>query len=98
MTTDQGNKVVLVIPPRRMEDKGYSLSIPVNAVPILKSEGKDGDFILEPGDVIVVPERPSTITVRGGREGFQSIRSGRTRRRRGSRRRGHLKREKIHLK
>jgi protein involved in polysaccharide export with SLBB domain len=66
LVTDQGNTVVLVIPPRSMQEQQFSLSIPINAEPIIKSQGKFGDIALEPGDIIYVPKRPTTVTVMGG--------------------------------
>lgn len=66
LMTDQGNSVVLVIPPRSMQTQQYSLSVPIDAEPILRSKGKRGDITLEPGDIVYVPKRPTTVSVLGG--------------------------------
>jgi len=66
LMTDQGNTVVLVVPPRSMQEQEFSQSVPVDAEPILRSHGKQGDITLEPGDYLYVPKRPMTVTVIGG--------------------------------
>ncbi|HVF10128.1 MAG TPA: SLBB domain-containing protein, partial [Abditibacteriaceae bacterium] len=66
ITTDKGNTVVVVTPPRSMQEQQFNLSIPVDAEPIIRSQGRSGDFKLEPGDVVYVPKRPTTVTVLGG--------------------------------
>ena len=66
LTTDQGKTVVLVVPPRSMQEQEFSQSVPVDAEPILRSHGKQGDISLEPGDYVYIPKRPTTVTVVGG--------------------------------
>lgn len=66
LTTDKGETIAIVIPPRSMQEQQISQSIPVDAEPLLASGGKKGDITLEPGDVIYVPRRPTTVTVLGG--------------------------------
>lgn len=66
ISSDNGDNVVLVAPPRSMQEQTFSLTLPVDAKPVVDSNGKVGDFVLQPGDVLRVPERPTTVTVLGG--------------------------------
>lgn len=66
IATGKDDSVALVIPPRSLETQQFSLSLPVDAERILRSKGKEGDLALEPGDVIYVPKRPTTVTILGG--------------------------------
>lgn len=66
ISTGKDSSVVLVIPPRSMSMQDFSLSLPVNAERIISSKGKEGDIMLEPGDIVYVPKRPTTVTVLGG--------------------------------
>lgn len=66
ISTDNGDTVVLVSPPRSMQEQKFSLTLPVDAKTVVNSNGTVGDFVLQPGDVLYVPERPTTVTVLGG--------------------------------
>lgn len=65
LTTNADSSVVLVIPPRSLNQQEYRLSIPIDAKEILASNGKV-DFKLEPDDLIYIPRQPTTVTVIGG--------------------------------
>jgi len=49
-----------------MQTQTLNQSIPLNVEPLFKSKGKQGDIILEAGDVVYIPKRPTTVTVLGG--------------------------------
>jgi protein involved in polysaccharide export with SLBB domain len=66
MMTDKGDTAVLIIPPRSMQAQEFSASIPINAEAVLNSKGAKGDIVLEPGDTVFVPKRPTTVTLIGG--------------------------------
>jgi len=66
LISDKGDAVTLVIPPRSMADQQFNLSIPIDVETLIKSKGTRGDVILEPGDIVTVPKRPTTVTVLGG--------------------------------
>ncbi|MBD3293161.1 MAG: hypothetical protein GF393_09570 [Armatimonadia bacterium] len=55
----------VVIPPRRLSEEQWARAVPIDGEKLVASEGAEGDFPLTEGDVIVVPETPTTITVMG---------------------------------
>lgn len=65
-SSDQSRTIVLVVPPRSMEEQQFSLSIPVDAEPLLRSKGQKGNLTLEADDIIYIPKRPTTVTLLGG--------------------------------
>ncbi len=66
ISTNDGDTLSMVVPPRSMQQQKFSLTLPVDAKPVIDSRGKTGDIVLQPGDVLYVPERPTTVTVLGG--------------------------------
>jgi protein involved in polysaccharide export with SLBB domain len=66
ISSDTTGKIIILTPPRNMQDQQIALTIPVEADKIINSKGKKGDFNLLPGDTIYVPDIPTTVTVLGG--------------------------------
>ncbi|MEI6521026.1 MAG: SLBB domain-containing protein, partial [bacterium] len=66
ISSDTTGKIIILTPPRSMQDQQIALTIPVEADKIINSKGKNGDFNLLPGDSIYVPDIPTTVTVLGG--------------------------------
>lgn len=66
LVTNKGNSVTLVTPPRSMQEQQVSLSVPVDGEAIVRTQGREGNLTLEPGDVLFVPKRPTTVTIVGG--------------------------------
>ncbi len=66
IATDDGSSISLVIPPRSMQQQTFGLSLAVDVETLMRSKGKHGDLTLMPGDLIVVPKTPETVTVLGG--------------------------------
>ncbi len=61
----------VVIPPRRLDSEQWARAVPIDGAALIESAGEREDFPLSDGDVIVVPETPTTVTVLGavGRSG-----------------------------
>jgi len=55
----------VVIPPRRLNKQAWARAVPINGERLIESRGREGDFPLAPGDVIIVPRMPTTVTVLG---------------------------------
>lgn len=55
----------VVIPPRRLSETAWARAIPIDGAKLIASQGREGDFPLMPGDVVVVPALPTTVTVMG---------------------------------
>jgi protein involved in polysaccharide export with SLBB domain len=55
----------VVIPPRRLSKRQWARAVPINGERLIATEGEEGDFPLTEGDVVVVPETPTTVTVMG---------------------------------
>ncbi|OPZ87636.1 MAG: Polysialic acid transport protein KpsD precursor [bacterium ADurb.Bin429] len=66
ISTNDGDSVTLIIPPRQMSQQVFGLSLAIDAAQLLRTKGRQGDIELAPGDVIVVPKTPETVTVIGG--------------------------------
>ncbi len=64
--SEKSGKIIILTPPRSMQEQQISITIPVEADKIIKSKGKSGDIKLLPGDSVYVPEIPTTVTVLGG--------------------------------
>ncbi|HOF87788.1 MAG TPA: hypothetical protein PLZ36_06745, partial [Armatimonadota bacterium] len=58
--------VTLIIPPRQMSQQVFGLSLAIDAALVLRTKGRQGNIALAPGDVILVPKAPETVTVLGG--------------------------------
>ncbi len=55
----------VVIPPRRLSERAWVRAVPIDGQAVIESEGREGDFPLTNGDVLVVPTTPTTATVMG---------------------------------
>ncbi len=55
----------VVIPPRRLSSTQWVRAVPVDGEALIESGGRREDFPLLDGDVVVVPELPTTVTVMG---------------------------------
>jgi protein involved in polysaccharide export with SLBB domain len=66
IASESGDALTMVIPPRSMKQQAFGLSLAVDAELVLRTKGRKGDLALAPGDVIIVPTRPETVTVLGG--------------------------------
>jgi len=68
----------VIIPPRRLSETAWARAVPIDGATLIASEGSEGDFPLLRGDVVVVPEQPTTVTVMGAvvRAGALSWREG----------------------
>lgn len=68
----------VIIPPRRLSETAWARAVPIDGATLIASKGQTGDFPLLRGDVVVVPEQPTTVTVMGAvvRAGALSWREG----------------------
>ncbi len=57
--------VTIVLPPRPVNEDARLAAIPVEGGKLMESEGQLSNIELLPGDTVVVPPRPSTVTVLG---------------------------------
>ncbi|MGC9317104.1 MAG: SLBB domain-containing protein [Armatimonadota bacterium] len=55
----------MIIPPRRLTERAWARAVPIDGERMLATRGREGNFDLAHGDVVVVPEMPSTVTVLG---------------------------------
>ncbi len=55
----------VIIPPRRLSERAWVRAVPIDGQVIIDTEGREGDFPLTNGDVLVVPTTPTTTTVMG---------------------------------
>ena len=55
----------MVIPPRRLSETQWARAVPIDGETLIATEGAQENFPLAPGDVIIVPETPTTVTVMG---------------------------------
>ena len=55
----------VVIPPRQLSKEQWARAVPVRGEILMASEGEREDLPLTDGDVIIVPETPTTVTVMG---------------------------------
>jgi len=55
----------VIIPPRRLSKYQWARAVPIDGEALIASGGAREDFPLAPGDVVVVPETPTTVTVMG---------------------------------
>lgn len=61
--TEGGNTVI--IPPRRLSETAWARAVPIDGATLIATQGREGDFPLLRGDVVVIPPRPTTVTVMG---------------------------------
>ena len=61
--SDAGTTVI--IPPRRLSETRWARAVPIDGATLISTRGHREDFPLSPGDVIVVPKQPTTVTVMG---------------------------------
>ncbi|MFP4249093.1 MAG: SLBB domain-containing protein [Armatimonadota bacterium] len=61
----------VVIPPRQLDSEQWARAVPIDGAALIESAGEREDFPVSDGDVIIVPETPTTVTVLGavGRSG-----------------------------
>ncbi len=59
------DKVSVVIPPRKLRIDQSLRAIPIDGQQLLATNGREGDLMLEDGDIIVVPPRRDTVAVVG---------------------------------
>ncbi|MEA3400581.1 MAG: SLBB domain-containing protein [Armatimonadota bacterium] len=55
----------MIVPPRRLTEQAWARAVPIDGERMLATNGEDANFDLAHGDVVVVPEMPSTVTVFG---------------------------------
>lgn len=55
----------VIIPPRQLSETAWARAVPIDGATLIASGGQEGDFPLLRGDVVVVPPRPTTVTVMG---------------------------------
>ncbi len=55
----------VIIAPRRLSKEAWARAVPIDGQRLIDSEGREQDFPLSRGDVIVVPRMPTTVTVMG---------------------------------
>ncbi|MFW5866674.1 MAG: SLBB domain-containing protein [Armatimonadota bacterium] len=55
----------VVIPPRRLSKEQWARAVPIRGETLMNTEGEQEDLPLTEGDVIIVPETPTTVTVMG---------------------------------
>ncbi len=55
----------VVIPPRQLSSTEWARAVPIDGQRLIEEQGGEEDFPLAPGDVILVPEVPTTVTVMG---------------------------------
>lgn len=60
-----GDAVAIVTPPRELDNKKWAKAVPVDGHKLLDSRGKEENFELHHGDVVVVPEKVNTVAVLG---------------------------------
>lgn len=60
-----GDAVAIVTPPRKLDNKKWAKAVPINGQKLIESEGREENFELNHGDVIVVPEKVNTVAVLG---------------------------------
>jgi protein involved in polysaccharide export with SLBB domain len=68
------NAVTLVIPPRELQGMTFARAIPISWQELQSSQGRKGDVVLQDGDVIYVPKRPTLVMVAGAVENQGPIR------------------------
>lgn len=61
--SEQG--VAVVMPPRKLKAQAWTEAIPVNWQLLTKTQGTEGDVLLQPGDTVMVSRRADTIGVVG---------------------------------
>lgn len=64
MALFQGTTTV-VVPPRRLSKEAWASAVPINGQRLIESQGREGDLPLMPGDTLIVPPTPTTMTVIG---------------------------------
>lgn len=62
-SSEQGG--TLVVPPQRLSAEAWVRAVPIDGELLTSTNGTEGDFPLEDGDVLVVPAMPTTVTVLG---------------------------------
>jgi len=55
----------LIVPPRELSATAWVRAVPIQGEALIRTDGKEGDFPLVDGDVVVVPSMPSTVTILG---------------------------------
>jgi protein involved in polysaccharide export with SLBB domain len=56
---------MLIVPPERLSAQAWVRAVPIDGELLTSTDGAEGDFPLEEGDVVVVPPMPTTVTVLG---------------------------------
>lgn len=55
----------LIVPPRKLSPTAWVRAVPIEGEVLIATNGKEGDFPLADGDLVVVPSMPSTVTILG---------------------------------
>jgi protein involved in polysaccharide export with SLBB domain len=55
----------VVVPPRKLNGSAWAQAIPIDGGRLIETSGREGDFALINGDVVIVPTMPRTVTVLG---------------------------------
>lgn len=55
----------VVVSPRRLSSTSWAQAIPIDGGRLVATSGREGDFALINGDVVIVPTMPTTVTVLG---------------------------------
>ena len=59
------SSVSIVLPPHPVRQEDWVSAIPVEGETLIASRGEQKNLMLEPGDTVVVPRRPTTVMVLG---------------------------------
>lgn len=58
-------RVTIILPPQPVSAEHAVTGIPLDGEKLLASKGREGNVVLQDGDVVVVPKHPTTVTVLG---------------------------------
>jgi protein involved in polysaccharide export with SLBB domain len=58
-------RVTIILPPQPVSAEHAVTGIPIDGDKLLQSKGQQGNVVLQNGDMVVVPKRPTTVTVLG---------------------------------
>lgn len=59
------NAVTVVVPPRNLSGTVFASAVPIDWHRLQASQGKQGDVVLQDGDVVYIPTTPTTVLVAG---------------------------------
>lgn len=58
-------RVTIILPPQPVSAEHAVTGIPLDGDKLLASKGREGNVVLQDGDLVVVPKHPTTVTVLG---------------------------------